>query len=138
MRHDEELALVINSKNLKLWIDGQIIFSMSKNPKYSELRDSFGDERRVHLKAGWNQFLVKVTAGDRGPALIFYLRFKDGQGVSPKGLLSAGSLPTRESPRLSSGQSYKARAWSTGIGWRSPPTQEPSCYPNSHSPGGLP
>jgi len=86
---DEQVTSVITSKNIKLWINGELIFARHTNPRYMEMRDAFGNERRVHLKAGWNQVLVKVVGSYQGLALVFYLRFTDGQGAPAQGLIAA-------------------------------------------------
>ncbi len=86
---DEEVTSLIVGKNIKLWINGELIFARYTNAQYFELRDPFGHARRVHLKAGWNQVLVKVVPSDRARALFFCLRFTDGQGAPAKDLITA-------------------------------------------------
>ena len=76
---DEQVTVVIAGKNIKLWINGELIFARHANPWYLELRDAFGHARNVRLKAGWNPVLVKVVE-----SLEFYLRFTDGEGARHK------------------------------------------------------
>jgi hypothetical protein len=86
---DEEVTSVITGKNVKLWINDELIFAMYSNPPGFELRDAFGHKCKVHLKAGWNQVLVKVVSADVGPALVFYLRLTDASGSPAHGLVAA-------------------------------------------------
>jgi len=74
-------------KNGKLWVNGEQVFAMHSRPMYYELREPFGFQQNVTLKSGWNQILVKVAGADRGPALIFSLRFSDLRGAPLEGLV---------------------------------------------------
>jgi len=85
-RQEVQSRLVV--KNGKFWVNGEQVFAMHSRPMYYELREPFGFQQNVTLKAGWNQVLVKVAGADRGPALIFSLRFCDVRGAPIEGLVT--------------------------------------------------
>jgi hypothetical protein len=84
----QEVLSQLVIKNGKLWVNGERVFAMHSRPMYYELREPFGFQQNVILKAGWNQVLVKVAGADRGPALIFSLRFCDSLGAPAEGLIT--------------------------------------------------
>jgi hypothetical protein len=93
---DERLTSLIVGKNVKLWVNGELVFGRHTNPQYFELRDPFGYENEVQLKQGWNQVLVKVVGSDRGLALVFYLRFMDAQGAPAQDLVASWTTTDEE------------------------------------------
>jgi len=92
---DEQVTVVITGKNIKLWINGELIFARHAKPWYIELRDAFGHTRNVRLKAGWNQVLVKVVE-----SLEFYMRFTEGAGAPAQGLIPAWRPSDKEVSRM--------------------------------------
>lgn len=77
---DEHARAVLLGKNAKLWVNKKLAFGLFTNSWYYEFREPFSYDPEVELKAGWNEILVKVAAGDSGPNLVFSLHFKSMDG----------------------------------------------------------
>jgi hypothetical protein len=84
---EQQVDSVLVTPNVKLWINGELVFARYSRANYFEWRDPFGYQRSVLLRKGWNQVLVKLARDPRHPALIFYLHF-DKQGAPVQDLVT--------------------------------------------------
>jgi len=105
---NERVRAILAIENGKLWVNGKEVFAMHARPWYYELRDEFGYEIEVELKAGWNEVLVKAAESDFGHSLVFYLRFCDEKGEPIEGLKTAWKKreeeTTKEANEIRKGQ----------------------------------
>ncbi len=92
---------VVADCNAKAWLDGKpILGERDDHQGYLELRDAYGVDEPVRLKAGWTQLLLKVSQGMRFGGLYgFAARICDEygrpiQGVTSSATGAAGVDPT--------------------------------------------
>jgi hypothetical protein len=82
-------ASVGSDDSIKVWANGQAVFSRSASRAAEPNQDTFD----LPLKMGWNHLLVKVTQGINQWG--FYFDVKERTGVTPKGMRIALEPPKR-------------------------------------------
>lgn len=95
-----ELRVAANA-NVMAWVNGDAVLTeRHEPPSYIELRDGYAQRAEVHLAAGWNQLMLRVSSGLKSAAGYgFYARICDAEGNTIPELTSAarGLAPTDES-----------------------------------------
>ena len=92
-KDQDALSLVGSDDGIKIWLNNEVIHA--NNEKRGAKPDE--DEVSVHLKKGWNRFLLKVTNGVGGWGVYVRMRDVNGKeigGISEKDLVSSQDKPT--------------------------------------------
>ncbi len=106
---DEEKDAVMRlamDNNARVWINGEDVLSVDVHPFYYRMRDAFALERKVHLKKGWNEVLLKIGLGRHSASGVYGFMFKF---VDDEGTVLSGLATSPEKKRSSGAESENER-----------------------------